>query len=196
MSFKTQHLQKLLKSILKNDYVTIEVLGYSITEELKDEETKLTIEFKINSWLLDEKVNGHMFSCEAKGKGFIDALFCGLFDCVKDYSGVIIPKNFTPSIASFNIVASGNTKDKATGNLSIHSKNRKLVPFIFKAEDFSINAVSLSVVIQAIEFILNTCCAYQITQEALKDAKKRHRVDLIEIGTKRLIDLVEVMDFS
>jgi hypothetical protein len=119
---------------------------------------------------------------------------------MQDMKLINLPKAFQPSVAYFSIGATGdskkNTRGKASCQLAIYSKSPKLEPFVFESEEFSINTASLQVVKTAIEFFVNGEKAFFVTQNALKEAKLKHRIDLIETYTLRLIEVVQIADYS
>lgn len=200
MKNKTSTLRALFRNTLKGCYKTIEVVNFSTQETIEEEETNLSVDFRIHSFgdFSDDTVH----SFKSQGKGFVDAAFNGFLTYVQDNLKIVdFPKTFRPRIAKFSIGATGhgrknNAEGPARCSLEIYSKNAVLDPFFFESEEFSINAASLKVVVEAVEFFINAQASFSIVQNALQDAKKRHRIDLVESNTRKLIEIVSVSDYS
>jgi hypothetical protein len=191
MPYRTQALKKLIRNTLGSTYVNIEVLGYEIHEELHGStQTELHVGVRLSC--LEES-----YHCTCRGSGFVDALFHGLLSFIKDLNIATFPPSFSPTIAHFNVGSIGSeTAGKAQSVLAIYSRASRPEPYTFTAEEFSINAASMSVVVQAVEFFINAHLSYTAVSNALQDSKRRGRVDLVEHQTRQLIELVQVADYS
>jgi hypothetical protein len=196
MPYKTEALKKLIKNTLKRSYVVLDVQGYEIYEQLRGtikSETELHIAFSIKTCGDESKIH----KCICRGSGFVDALFHGLLAYIKELGDITFPTSFSPTIAHFNVGASGiSTTDKAQSVLAVYSRSQRMEPHTFEAEDFSINAATVRVVVQAVEFFINAHLSYTAVSDALQDSRRRGRVDLVEMQTRQLIELVQIADYS
>lgn len=196
MPYRTKNLSKLIKSVVKESFITIKVLDYNIAEDLHEEKTSLKINFQVHM-VADKHNNEQIYTCESEGHGFVDALFHGLMKCIQNLKLSKFPVVFEPRVESFVVKSeTESVKDDIFCTLAICSKDGRSEPFVFEAGGFSINAASLAVTIKAIEFFVNAHQTFCAVQLALKDAKRRSRIDLVEINTERLVDLVQVADYS
>ena len=131
-----------------------------------------------------------------KGVGLIDASFEALVShFAKEYQSL---KSI--QFASFDVRGEAEKSERAgadakcTAQLIVHNSDDN--PLEFEQSGHSMVAVSLAVVVAAVEHFINAERAFISLYNALADAKKRSRYDLIEQFTAQLSELVKTTSYT
>jgi hypothetical protein len=182
-----KEVSKLIFNSTKSNRILFKIISYEMSEDVEIEETLLNdCLIKVYN-LPDSKEEETILSFNSKGKGFVDALFKGLlkeFDLFSTLSDFII--------TNFKIVADtkkdkSSTEGEAIAQLTVYNKINKKEFIFHSSKVFSINLAAIEVIVQALEFFVNSEQAVKMIYYAFKDAKRRHRTDLVESFTKQLV---------
>lgn len=190
-------LKKLIKSVLKEQWVNIKILDYTIKEDVENKVTHI-LDGKV--LISDDFDMSQTLEIKGKGTGFFDAILKSL---VGSLIGVFSEAGYISKvkISSIEIKPSNMKKFNLEGSESTASceivvkSARRGESFDFGCwNQFSMNQAVCCATCQVVEFFLNAKKALAVLQYALQDAKKRYRDDLVQVYTKKLIELVKVVD--
>ena len=202
--------QQLITNALDGDYLSIKVKKLSLNEDLTNlyqnqssEEIKeitqqsceviLEVEVKRGSY---DTEPAYSIDLQGKGVGLIDASFEALVKHFADEYQSLKSIQF----ASFAIKGEAEQSKRAgadakcTARLVIHNSDDN--PLEFEESGHSMAAVSLFIVLSAVEHFINAERAFISLYRALEDAKKRGRQDLVESFTSQLSELVKTTSYS
>jgi len=189
-----QMLENQIKGILKEEeFLKLKVKKFKFEENIEKEEAKIYYELEINQdHIKDVKLRG-------AGKGVVDALFVSL---VKHLSPSYLSlkglefKDFLvkAKLGILNFENNKSSNAECIAHLEINNSKGKTV--VFECEAFSMNSAAIMVVEKALEFFINAEIAFLRIHDCLKNAKKRHRIDLVNNYINVLSDLVKVTSYN
>jgi hypothetical protein len=193
LKYKTPQEQRykkmiaIVKEVLSDDYWKLSIDKLLIEEDLRERTTKIKCLVQLN-----EKT----FAIEETGKGPIHALFNGL------------KNNFKKSYLSFKGLSfrdfsiegdidhsSRDMSSEVECILSIDSDSNHH-PLIYRHKDTSINRAAIAVVLNAVEYYINSERAMKLLRNWAQDARKRNRGDLYEDSTLKMSLLLEGASYS
>ena len=141
-------------------------------------------------------MSGKTESITGTGVGFIDALYHGMIA----YYGREYPSLETISFTGFSVRAEMETSHQkgadAEGVVSLAATNSDGRVFTFEESGRSIVAASIAVVVEALEYFINSERAFLTVYNARQDAADRNREDLVRSFTEQMMQLVKVTSYS
>jgi hypothetical protein len=181
---------KLVREILRDDYVRIEI------ERIEHIEDHVAGQSQTKVWL--KPVASGQGSqelgllIEGQGVGLVDAVFASLVTRFK----VEYPSLGTINFVRFHVegkFAGGSNRGGADGigEVRLGVSNSAGREFEFTSASRSMTASTTRAVAACVEYFINSERAYVVTHRALKDAVERHREDLVQSYTARLVELVK-----
>ncbi len=184
-------LSNLTREVLGNDYLSIEVTRYTLTEDIAKGEAELVCQMV----MVDQDRSR---AVEGQGVGLIDALFAGLKDAlVTDYPslGHIHFVDFALS-GDFNAAPDNTARTEVPGRVRLTIENTEGRTFDFEATSSSITASSVNAVVRGVEHFVNAERAVLRVLDWIEDARRRSRPDLADTYVRRLSELVQNASYS
>jgi hypothetical protein len=187
---KQQQILTLMKEILKEEYIHLQVLSYDLHEDFVTGDSRIVCQVK------DERT-GEVLTIEGKGAGVLDAFFHGL----KDRLAKSFPSLNTIRFSSFDLRGDLETsRDEAGTDAEAHValgiRNSYGKEFEFKHSSRSILRSGIEATLDGAEYFVNSERAFLRVHAALTDARRKNRVDLVEKYTNMLAALVENTSYS
>jgi hypothetical protein len=183
-------IAKLIPEVLDGTELRLRVDSYTLEENLELGVAKITCTVR------NEK-NGERQVISGEGVGIVDAFFNGL---IVRYSSQY-PSLTTIRFSDFQIKANVDTgrqsarSDMAAG-VTLHVVNSDGKTFAFAHGSPSLTLSSIMVVLQAVEFFINSERAFIDVYRALHHARHQNRADSIQRYTAQLTTLVEATSYS
>jgi hypothetical protein len=189
---KTQdELQRLTREALAGDYLELQVMRYSLTEDLTTGKAAIATQ-------LVQVGHGPLRSIEGEGVGLVDALFKGIQKAlVGEY----------PSLGHIHFVDFGVSGDfrgakregprtDVPGTVRLGVENSVGRRFEFQHTSPSVSASAVAAALEAVEHFINAERAVLRVFAWIEDARKRSRADLADKYISRLSELVENASYS
>lgn len=183
--------EDLIKRILRDAYLALEVVHYRLEEEIgSNGRCRMAITLRHqNGPPRDEIIEG-------QGVGFIDAAFHGLMDhYAKEFKSLE-----TIRFTGFEVkgrMETGNQQGlDAEAEVHLAVRNSEGTIFRFERKGRSTVAVALQMVVEAVEFFANSERAFIRVHKALVDARERDRADLVQTYTGQLAELVTTTSYT
>lgn len=183
-------IAELVEQVLDGTELKLAVDGYRLQENL--EEGRVELECEVHS-----TKTGERYSIQGSGVGLVNAVFTALLERYSDE----YPSLKTLQFSDFSIqahVATGD--DKARSNMAAEVElqvlNSEGRAFDFKHASRSITGSSIYVVLECVEFFVNSERAFLAVYRALEHAKEQNRHDSVERYTGQLATLVEATSYS
>jgi sulfur relay (sulfurtransferase) DsrC/TusE family protein len=190
MTEQQREIIKLMRELLGDQYTHLHVKRVLIEENLEEKFTSVSCE--VNDEATDEK-----FVIAAKGVGVIDAFFKGMVD--RFAAGY--PSLKTIKFLNFSIQARLDTKQgyagtDSEGEVTLEIANSEGKNFRFIHASRSVIAAGIITTLLAMEYFINSEKAFVNIYQAMKDAQKRNRSDLVQRYTDMLAILVQNTSYS
>ena len=189
MEGKQSRMISLMKEILQDDFVHMEVKSYHVTESL-DEDT-----CRISCHLVHE--DGTDLTVEGQGVGTIDAFFNGLKMRLSDE----YPSLKSILFSQFNIRGLISSEDGASGSqaqaeATVGIRNSEDQEFIFQATAPSVSRAGLQATVEAAAYFVNSEKTFVRLHEILQHYRDEGRTDLVEKYTDMMAKVVENTSYS
>jgi hypothetical protein len=183
-------IQALIKSVLDGTEMRLRVDRYRLEENLENGEVEVYADVH------DERT-GEPQVIEGRGVGLVDAFFNGL---VKRHSHEYQSLK-SIRFADFSVkgeVATGQATARSdmAARVTLHVANSESREFAFVHSSPSITGSSIAVVVQAVEFFINSERAFVAVYRALEHAREQNRPDSVARYTAQLSTLVEATSYS
>lgn len=185
-----EHINSLIREILDGPGLKLKVDKFSMEEDLEAHVVKVHCQ-------THDANTGESHVVQGTGVGLVDALFQGF---VALFSGEF------PSLCSIRFVDFSVAAELGTGRHSAQSDMAARVTlcvansdhreFPFSHHSPSVTASSLAVVLQAVEFFINSEKAFVALYKALQFAKEQNRPDSVAHYTTQMATLVEATSYS
>jgi len=182
--------EELIVRVLGDSYLELRPERYELVEEVTKGECEVT------ATLVHDGDHGRKERIVGRGVGFIDALYHGLLEhYAREY-----PSLKTITFTSFSVRAEMETSREkgadAAGLVELVVTNSSGRAFSFEESHRSIVAASMIVVVEALEYFINSERAFLTVSRALAEARERKRADLVKTYTAQLAELVDVTSYS
>jgi hypothetical protein len=187
---RPQENLELIKRVLGNDYLQLEIKRLSVDEDFESDATRVKIEtVQVGA---DQTV-----VVEGDGCGVVDAMFVGL---QKRYA-VEYPSLKSIELSKFTLDAALDTKHgksgvDALGTVSVEVRNSEGKVFSFADQSRSIVRASARALLALVEYFVNAERAFILLYKARKDAQERRRTDLITRFTQELAEVVKSTSYT
>lgn len=197
----------LIFSALDGDYLSLKVIRLALLENMEKKsiesddqaqettacEVSLTVTIKQGSHDNDPT---SPLTLTGQGVGLIDAGFEALVNHFADK----YPSLKSIQFASFDVRGEAEQSPRAGADgrcvARLVIKNSDNEPLEFEDSGRSMAAVSLQVVLSAVEHFINAEKAFISIYKALQDARNRGRQDLVEGFTSKLSELVKTTSYT
>lgn len=187
---KKEAIEQLIATVLDGTELHLRADSYTLEENFESGRAKVTCE-------VHNQRTGAQATIAGEGVGLIDAFFNGI---ITQYSAEF-PSLKTIRFAYFGVKADLNsskqgarTDSPAEVSLTIANSDGKT--YRFTGNSPSITRSSIDVVLQGVEFFINSERAYTAVYAALQHARKANRPDSVAIYTSQLATLVEATSYS
>ncbi|MEZ4474620.1 MAG: hypothetical protein R3F60_28305 [bacterium] len=183
--------EELIQRVLRDDYLALGVIHYQMTEEIgPSSQCRMVITLRHQ--------NGppRDVTIEGEGVGFVDAAFHGLMGHYAKEFRSLETIRFTGFEVHGQMHTSSQHGLDAEGEVRLTVNNSEGRAFQFSQKGRSTVAVTLQVVVQAIEYFVNSERAFIRVHRALVDARQRDRADLIQTYTAQLAELVNTTSYT
>ena len=185
----TKHL---IKEVLNDRYIHLNLTHLKIEEDLQYNSSDALCEIEVT--LSQNEQNS--FILKSQGVGFLDAGYEALMNHYAQH----YPSLQTLQFSSFDVRGEMETAKKAGADAActvcLVILNHDRVPFEFEAQGRSMAVVALNVVLQAVEYFINSEKAFIAVYKALSDARQRGRQDLIDGYVAQLAELVKTTSYT
>jgi len=178
----------LTKEILGDRYIHLEVLHCQFQEDFRGEDSLLAC--RVRTAEGETTIEGH-------GVGIVDAFFKGLLIRLsRDY-----PSLKTVSIDKFTVQAKASSGRQSSmadslAVVTVGMSNSVGRHFEFQHESRSVTRSSIEATLLAVEYFVNSECAFIECFRAMKSAKEQRRQDLVERYTSLMSELVKNTSYS
>jgi hypothetical protein len=186
---KQKKMVGLMKEILQEDYMSLRVVSYTLTENLDENICRIQCE-------LHDGEDAIMV--EGEGVGTIDALFDGLKSRLAgDY-----PSLESIRFAEFDIEGLISSEDgpetatEAEAKATVNIRNSEDKDFEFDVRVFLVSRAGIQATVSAAEYFVNSERTYVRLHEILEHYRSEGRTDLVEKYTDLMSQVVENTSYS
>lgn len=182
---------ELIKRVLKDDYLQLLVEDYQLRENVAaGGECHVTVRLK-------NQIDGTLEVIEGRGVGSIDALYHGLMEHYAREFQSLETIQFTGFSVKGKMETSRDHKGlDAVAEVVLTVQNSEGRVFEFEESGRSLVAAGLAVVVDAVEYFINSERAFISVYRALCDARERGRSDLVQTYTSQLAELVNTTSYT
>ena len=187
---KKSAIETLVATVLDGTELRLKVDSYTLDEDFE------SVKAKVRCAVHNERT-GKQETIQGVGVGLIDAFFHGLVEkYVSEFASLD-----TIRFAHFAVNArldSGKAKARSDSpaEVLLTVANSEGKEFLFTHNSPSITRSSVDVVLQAVEFFINSERAFIHVYRALEHARKHNRPDSVKGYTAQLTTLVEATSYS
>jgi hypothetical protein len=189
MIHQQEQMIGIMKELLGENYVQLEVVGYDLHEDFGRGETSIACK------IVDTHSN-EVTVIEGRGVGIIDAFFHGLLDHLsRDYPSLqsISVDKFT---VTARIGAEQGTHSDAECEVVIGIKNDKGIHFEFETVSRSVTRAGIHATMLAAEYFVNSERAFIEAYKGIKSARDQNRQDMANRYTELMSALVRNTSYS
>jgi hypothetical protein len=187
---KQEQILGLMKEILKEGYLHLQVLSYDVHEDFVTGKSRIACQVK------DEQT-GEVQTIEGKGAGSLDAFFQGL----KERWAREFPSLRSIRFSRFELRGDmersrDEARTDAEAEVVLGIANSYGKEFEFRHRSQSILRSGIEATLDGVEYFVNSERAFLAVHAALQEARKKNRSDLVEKYTGMLTMLVENTSYS
>jgi hypothetical protein len=187
---KQERSLSLIKEILKDKFLDLTMVGYEMREDFDSSEARVVCRVR-------DVRSGDTQTIEGQGVGVIDAFFHGLKARLADRYKSLETIRFT----GFTVKGKMDTgrapaSSDALAEVTLRVTNTSGAEFAFTHASRSLTRSGLEATLYAAEYFVNSEVAFLTIHDALKDARAKHRADLVSSYTAMLAVLVENTSYS
>ncbi len=184
--------RELIRRVLKEDYLELRIARYALSEDLAaGQPARVAVD------LVTGAESGLPVAIEGAGVGIVDALYSGMHaHYAREYGSLRTIKFTGFDVTGRMETGRDNRGADAEAVVSLTVENSEGLRFEFEEAHRSLVAASLKVVIDAIEYFINSERAFIAVYRALCDAKERRRIDLVSTFTAQLAELVNTTSYT
>jgi len=182
---------ELIQRVLRTEYLALGVVHYHLEEEIgANGRCRMTITLRHqNGPPRDEVVEG-------QGVGFLEAAFQGLMGHYAKAFRSLETIRFTGFEVKGRMDTGNHQGLDAEAEVHLAVRNSEGNVFRFEKKGRSTVAVALQVVVEAVEFFVNSERAFIKVHAALVDARERDRADLVQTYSAQLAELVNTTSYT
>ena len=182
-------IEQLIAEVLDGTELRLTLDSYTLSENFENGEVALHCD-------VHNGRTGEQQSIDARGVGIVDAFFHGL---IRMYSDAF-PSLQTIRFADFGIKAKldtgRNARSDSTADVMLRVANSEGQEVAFTHTSPSITRSSINVVLQSVEFFINSERAFTQVYRALQHARSQNRADSVARYTQQLTTLVQATSYS
>ena len=189
MALDQEKMRSLMKEILQEDFIELEVDGYTLEEDFGEENCRIHCRMK--------SLDGEQIEVSGEGVGTIDALFAALrSQLAEDY-----PSLKSISFSEFTIrgllSSDGDEQStKAEAEATVGIVNSEGREFVFQSKEPSVSRAGVRATVEAAEYFVNSECTYVRLHEILEHYRSEGRTDLVEKYTDLMSQVVQNTSYS
>jgi len=180
---------ELIRRVLGGDYLELSVTRMTLEEDFETGMSHVVVD--------SIDTQGTVQTVDGRGCGLVDALWSGLLERYSmEYQSL---KSI--ELVGFEVQANLETKAATSGTdavaevkLEIRNSEGKIFDFVDASR--SIAASSTRAVLAGIEYFINAERAFIMLHHSLRDARERHRDDLVTRYTKELAEVVKSTSYA
>lgn len=189
MALDQDKMRGLMKEILQDDYLQLDVVKYSLQETFAEQKCRIDCQMK--------NVDGAPMEVTGEGVGTIDALFSGL----RSYLAEDYPSLKTIDFSQFSIqglISADEDYDssKAQAEATVGIINSEGKEFVFQAQATSVSRAGIQATVSAAEYFVNSERTYVRLHEILEHYRHEGRTDLVEKYTDLMSQVVQNTSYS
>jgi hypothetical protein len=190
MTPQKEAIDTLIAEVLDGTELRLTVDKYALEETFESGEVKLRCD-------VHNRRTGERHTIDARGVGLVAAFYSGL---IAQYAGAF-PSLNTIRFADFTVRAKLETgreaaKTDSTAEVTLRVANSEGQEVLFAHTSPSITRSSIEVVLQSVEFFINSERAFIAVYRALQQARRDNRPDSIQRYTQQLSTLVQATSYS
>ncbi len=189
MKGKQERSLALIKEILKDKFLDLAMVGYDVREDFDKDEARIVCRVR-------DVRTGETQNIEGQGVGIIDAFFHGLKARLADKYKSLDTIRFTGFTVKGKMDTGRGPATDALAEVTLGVRNSSGAEFAFTHSSRSITRSGLEATLSAAEYFVNSEVAFLTIHAALKDARAKHRADLVASYTAMLAVLVENTSYS
>ena len=185
--FERERVQKVIKEVLEDEYVTARIGNeYQIWENIEKKSTRISYNLR-----LVYKGYKKIRNMSGTGAGPVDALFNSLRSTFTEEYGFLKELLFVEFKvdASTGLAKRFGSDAPVEAVLIVQMQNKRELAFRKKSR--SINQCALDVVMQSFEHFINAERAIKIVKASIEDSRKRNRGDIHDKNLMRLSRLIQ-----
>jgi hypothetical protein len=180
-----QKIRDLTKEILGPTYVGFAVKKLVLEENVKDNKSTVSCELYLSNGINES------IQIDGLGDGLVDALFNGMLKKLSvEYCslGSIKFEDFVVSMTHNSCRNKTGADSKVHVVLAVRNSSKTVVHF--SHESRSMNSAAINAVVDVMEYYVNCELAVFKLTDCIEDAKKRNRMDLKDVYTRQLAEVV------
>ena len=180
-----QEIKALTKNILGIKYVEFSVKKLTLEENVAEDESFVSCELHLSNGI-SEKIQ-----IDGLGKGLVDALFNSMLKVlsINYYSLRSVEfEDFVVNMTHNSRLSRSGADSKVHVILAVRNSSKSTVHF--SHESRSMNSAAINAVVDVMEYYVNCELTVLKLTDCVEDAKKRNRVDLMEVYMKQLAEVV------
>ena len=190
LSPRQEEAHQLMKQLLGDDLLRLEVRRYALEEEFDRERCHLRC-------TVAQQPGNAEFELQAEGVGMLDAFFGALrkrYD--EDHPSLRSIRFSSFLVKGLMAAAKGDQASDAQAEAIVGLSNSEGVEFEFRAVSSSVGHSSVEALLGGVEYFINAERAYIKAYHALQYAKKNHRPELVTKYTSALAQIVRNTSYS
>jgi hypothetical protein len=187
---KQERSLALMKEILKERFLDLAMVGYEMREDFSGNEARIVCRVR-------DVRTGETQVIEGQGVGIIDAFFHGLKARLADrYKSLDTIRFIGFTVKGKMDTGRDPASSDALAEATLAVRNSHGAEFAFTSASRSVTRSGLEATLSAAEYFVNSEVAFLVIHDALKDARAKHRADLVSTYTAMLAVLVENTSYS
>lgn len=189
MALDQEKMRGLMKEILQEDYLQLNVKGYTLIEEFGDATCQIICQMT--------NANGESMEVDGQGVGSIDALFAGLrARLADDYPSLKSIRFSQFEIRGLISNEGGTESSKAEAEATVGIVNSEGKEFVFQTKEPSVSRAGIQATVDATEYFVNSERTYVRLHEILEHYRSEGRTDLVEKYTDLMSQVVQNTSYS
>ena len=190
MKHEQERMLGLMREILGDDFMALEVVGLDLHEDFERGETVIACTVKNDR-------TDRLTTIEGRGVGLIDAFFHSLLDGLSER----YPSLKTITIDKFAVkgnMGSGveSARTDAVAEVTVGIRNSADVHFEFTHSSRSVTRSGIEATLRAAEYFMNSERAFIEAYRAMKSYREQNRQDLVGRYTDLMSQLVRNTSYS
>ena len=181
---------ELIRRVLGSEYLDLSVTRMNLEEDFETGLSHVVVDS------IDPQ--GTAQTVEGRGVGLVDALWSGLLERYSmEYQSLKSIELVGFSVhANLETKSAANQGSDAVAEVKLDIRNSEGKQFVFVDASRSIAASCTRAVVASMEYFINAERAFITLHHSLKDARERHREDLVTRYTKELAEVVKSTSYA
>lgn len=189
MALNQQKMRSLMKEILQEDYVELDVDSYTLEEKFDEGKCRIICR-------MSDDGEGEV-EVTGEGVGTIDALFTALRShLAADYPSLKSIRFSQFSIRGLMSSENDEASTKAEAEATVGIVNSEEREFVFQSKFPSVSRAGIEATVDATEYFVNSERTYVRLHEILEHYRSEGRTDLVEKYTDMMSQVVQNTSYS